>query len=140
MSISVSTDIVMDVLKAATPRKAAAAAAKLQGTEMTARAKANQQFEAVMLRSMVEDMLPKDSSAIYGEGTAGNIWRSMQADFISQELSKAGGVGIAKMLNKSQDRIGNAVDAASLNQILPRADNLTPIKDWPYFEVAGKPA
>jgi Rod binding domain-containing protein len=140
MSISVSTDIVMDVLKAATPRKAAVAAAKLQGTEMTARAKANQQFEAVMLRSMVEDMLPKDSSAIYGEGTAGNIWRSMQADFISQELSKAGGVGIAKMLNKSQDRIGNAADAASLNQILPRADNLTPIKDWPYFEVAGKPA
>ncbi len=60
--------------------------------------KAYQQFEASVLRNFVEEMLPKATENVYGEGTAGNVWRSMQADFMSQELAKSGGIGIASTL------------------------------------------
>jgi Rod binding domain-containing protein len=139
VSISVSTDIVLDVMKAAGPAKRAAAVASLGD----AQAVANRKFEAVMLRSMTEEMMPKDAGGLYGEGTAGNIWRSLQADLMSQEMAKGGGIGIARMLAKSQDRIGG--DGAALNAIEPlnREPQVRNVQGWPYFAIVdftGKPA
>jgi Rod binding domain-containing protein len=141
MSISISSDLVLDVMKAADPVKRAAASAKLA----TPQAAANEKFEAVMLRNMAEDMLPKDSSALYGEGTAGNIWRSLEADLMSQEMAKGGGIGIARMLGKAQDRLGTATDAVHLNAI--SSNEHVAVRqlsgEWPYFnasELMAKPS
>jgi Rod binding domain-containing protein len=136
MSISISTDLVLDVMKAAGPERRAAAAAKLANPQ----AVANQKFEAVMLRSMAEEMMPKDTSSIYGEGTAGNIWRSLQADLMSQEMAKAGGIGIARILGKTQDRVSQGTDAAALNGIITGTGHISlqATSEWPYFTAAPR--
>ncbi|MBS0253081.1 MAG: rod-binding protein [Proteobacteria bacterium] len=61
-----------------------------------------QQFEALYLRQMLEEWLPKDSDAVFGEGTAGSIWRSMLADHMATTLSKSGTIGIAQMIMKHE--------------------------------------
>jgi hypothetical protein len=58
------------------------------------------QFESFMLRSFVEEMLPSENSAFFGDGTAGNIWKSMLAERIGEEMAAAGGIGIAEMIGK----------------------------------------
>ncbi|MEF2071751.1 rod-binding protein [Consotaella aegiceratis] len=61
-----------------------------------------EKFEAFVLRSFVESMLPSENSSFFGEGTAGGIWRSMMAEQIGDELAKGGGIGIADMLEESR--------------------------------------
>ncbi|WP_416186596.1 rod-binding protein [Fulvimarina uroteuthidis] len=67
-----------------------------------------QQFEAFALRSFVESMLPSEATNFFGAGTAGNIWRSMMAEQLGNQLARGGGIGIADMI--SSDR-GVAADA-----------------------------
>ncbi len=57
-----------------------------------------QKFEGFVLRNFIESMLPSQNTSFFGTGTAGNIWRSMLAERIGDEMAKAGGVGIAEML------------------------------------------
>ena len=47
-------------------------------------------FEAVILEQFVQHMLPQDASAVFGEGTAGDIWKSMMAQQIGNTLAKGG--------------------------------------------------
>jgi hypothetical protein len=58
--------------------------------------KAYEQFEAFVLQSFVESMMPKNSESVFGKGTAGGIWKSMLAEQIGAQIAKAGGVGIAR--------------------------------------------
>ncbi|WP_182084905.1 rod-binding protein [Aureimonas sp. ME7] len=62
-----------------------------------------QRFESFVLRSFIENMLPSENSSFFGTGTAGNIWRSMLAERIGDEMAASGGIGIAEMLGKSRD-------------------------------------
>lgn len=61
-----------------------------------------QQFEAVYLRQMIDTSMPKDSEALFGEGTSGTMWRSMMTDTLATALSKTGSLGIANMILKSE--------------------------------------
>lgn len=70
---------------------------KAEGSNSTYR-----KFEAFVLQMFVETMLPKDAEDVFGKGTAGNIWRSMLAEQIGNEMAKGNGVGIAKQLAKSR--------------------------------------
>ena len=71
-----------------------------------------QKFESFVLRTFVEAMLPKKASAVFGEGTAGDIWRSMMAEKIGEEIAAAGGIGIAALLEKDNAaRIAAGTDA-----------------------------
>lgn len=55
-------------------------------------------FEAFVLRQFVEKMMPDKAKSVFGKGNAGGIWKSMLAEQIGAEISKAGGLGIAKIL------------------------------------------
>ncbi len=102
-----------------------------------AKEKAYEQFEATVLRSFVEEMLPKSTENTYGEGTAGGVWRSMQADFMSQELAKSGGIGIAASLARLDHSKTQALSGAHLNNISPRIDGSASTAhsiEWPYFD------
>jgi flagellar protein FlgJ len=85
---------------------------------------AYQQFEAFVLQSFIESMLPKDSESTFGKGTAGSVWRSMMAEQIGAQVAKAGGIGIAskiladRSLEKSREppASSDSVDAISSNQ------------------------
>lgn len=57
-----------------------------------------QQFEAFVLQSFIQSMMPNDASSVYGEGTAGSVWKSMMAEKIAKEIAENGGIGIAKMI------------------------------------------
>jgi peptidoglycan hydrolase FlgJ len=59
-------------------------------------------FEAFVLQTFVESMLPQDASEVFGKGTAGTIWRSMLAEQIGNEMAKGEGIGIAKQLAKAR--------------------------------------
>ncbi|HLS18739.1 MAG TPA: rod-binding protein [Paracoccaceae bacterium] len=57
-----------------------------------------QQFEAHLLQTFIESMLPDEGSTLYGAGTAGEIWKSMLAEGMAAELARSGGIGIARIL------------------------------------------
>lgn len=160
-----STDIVGDVVNAASPTKLRSGIVRLAGSSEPARLdmaslvltandtvpdaanglaravnpkeKAYQQFEASVLRNFVEEMLPKSTENTYGEGTAGNVWRSMQADFMSQELAKSGGIGIASTLARLDEAKARTQPGITLNEITPHADgardSIANTSEWPYF-------
>jgi flagellar protein FlgJ len=142
MAIDASSDIVLEVAKAADPTRAAAVAQRLNALSGAAGAagadtadfadtlaatasaatsgpsKANARarlsavadaadekaakvktgFEAVMLNSFVSEMLPKDTSSVFGQGLAGDMWKSMLADQVSRQMAKTDALGIAKRL------------------------------------------
>lgn len=128
MAISPPSDLVLDVLRAADPASVQAARARLaSGTPAPAAAagetfsaefnraghtmaaarpagapkeapEAYRKFEAMVLQSFIQSMLPKDSEDVYGKGTAGNVWKSMMARQIADVISKRGGIGIADHL------------------------------------------
>lgn len=71
-------------------------------------------FEASILSTFFKDMMPKDSEAVYGKGTAGDFWKGMMAEQMADAVSKHGGIGIAQQvfqqaLNKQK------VEAPNLN-------------------------
>lgn len=83
-------------VNAAMPGSRADAAAANKAKEVA------QQFEAVYLRQMIDTAMPKDSDALFGEGTSGTMWRSMMTDTLATTLSKTGTLGIANMIFKSE--------------------------------------
>jgi Rod binding domain-containing protein len=60
--------------------------------------KAEVQFESVMLSSFIGEMLPKDAPDAFGKGMAGDMWRSMLAEKIADQLAGAGALGIGRRL------------------------------------------
>jgi flagellar protein FlgJ len=141
VSISPSSDIILDVARAADPVKASSAMDKLarlteaddisgsdfataletatKATKATkgrndpqhqlafldtqtsglraepdARTKAFKGLEQLVLQNLVATMLPKDSSSIFGHGTAGDIWRSMLADQLAGEIGRTLSLGL----------------------------------------------
>jgi len=59
---------------------------------------AKTQFEAMMLNSFVSEMLPKDTGEVFGQGMAGDMWRSMLAEQVSMQIAKSGKLGLARRL------------------------------------------
>ena len=60
--------------------------------------KAQVQFESVLLNSFVGEMLPKGAPGTYGQGLAGEMWRSLLAEKISGEIAGSGALGIGRRL------------------------------------------
>jgi flagellar protein FlgJ len=60
--------------------------------------KAKTAFESAIINNFVKEMLPKDASSVYGQGEAGDIWRSMLSEQISNQIAKSGELGISKKL------------------------------------------
>lgn len=121
MAISPPSDIVMDVARAADPAAAQAARARLSslasqradgagfqpvGMPSTTATKAPaehkspaaeafQKFEAVVLQTFIQSMLPKDTQSVYGQGMAGEMWQSLLAQQLGDVMAARGGIGIA---------------------------------------------
>jgi Rod binding domain-containing protein len=70
------------------------------------------QFEAFVLQSFIQSIMPQESTAVFGEGTAGEVWKSMLAEKIAMQVSEAGGVGIAKMIAPKSNTTANIPEGA----------------------------
>ena len=100
-----------DAVLAAEPQAAQAVAAKLPVTALGVENQAlrsgkrdnpYEQFEAVMLKSFFELMLPEHADSVFGSGFAGGVWKSMFA----QSLAQAAGHG--KITRLARDLEANA--------------------------------
>lgn len=81
--------------------------------------KAYRGVEALVLRNLVENMLPS-SEEFFGEGTAGMIWRSMMADQLGDDLAKKVHLGIGSK------HVGRA-HAAALHKTDATAPLVSPV-------------
>lgn len=61
-------------------------------------------FEALVLHQFVETMLPDDASAVFGEGSTGEIWKSMLAEQVAEQMASSGGIGIADLLSNTLNK------------------------------------
>jgi peptidoglycan hydrolase FlgJ len=59
------------------------------------RPEAFQKFEAMVLQTFLQSMLPQDAENVYGAGIAGDMWKSFLAQELAQQMARAGGIGIA---------------------------------------------
>lgn len=147
MAISVISDIVMDVVRAADPAEVQTAQAKLRANHAAAAASSlaetgngfaasvdfaasaersaglgnvapkvarheipdtYKQFEASVLQTFVQSMMPKDTEGVYGEGSAGEIYKGMMAEQFAKSIAESGGIGIAEQAySASLRRINN---------------------------------
>jgi Rod binding domain-containing protein len=123
LAISPPSDIVLDVARAAEPTDVEAARAALArrsgdatGTfsvdaagTMLSRATADkaeaanpekkfQRFEAMVLQTFIQNMMPKDTEGVYGKGLAGDMWKSQLAEQLANVMAARGGIGIARSM------------------------------------------
>lgn len=49
----------------------------------------------MVLQTFIQNMLPEDGAAVYGNGMAGEMWKSMLAEKIAGVMAERGGIGIA---------------------------------------------
>lgn len=127
MAISPPSDIVLDVARAVEPAGVEMAKAELtrraggaipsapspgfslDGTagfpaplgrigERPAQAETYKKFEAMVLQTFIQTMLPRDAENVYGKGIAGDMWKSMMAGKIADVVAERGGVGIARSM------------------------------------------
>jgi peptidoglycan hydrolase FlgJ len=53
-------------------------------------------FEAMVLQTFMQSILPNDTETVYGGGMAGDMWKSMLAQQLGEVMAKRGGIGIAE--------------------------------------------
>ena len=86
---------------------------------------AYQEFEAFLLQNFIESVLPKDSTGVFGSGTAGEIWKSMFAEHVGREIAHSTAFGIADRIARHKARIDKAIShgggTKSTAQSLPAA-------------------
>jgi len=144
VAISPPTDIVMDVLRAADPAQVREARDKLAAARATAavsdfspvaaevraapRAAVQNdpfvKFEAMVLGSFIQSMLPQEAGEAYGGGFAGDMWKSMLAQHMGDAVAARGGIGIANRLLADRYRDGDrTVPLAGANDGPARAES-----------------
>jgi Rod binding domain-containing protein len=69
-------------------------------------------FEAFILQTFVETMLPKESAEVFGKGTAGSVWKSMLAEQLGNQLAKGKGIGIARQLASAHPAVPDVTGKA----------------------------
>ena len=78
-----------------------AALAKMNPAKAAQIRKASKDFEAMFLSQMLKPMFAGvKSDSMFGGGKAENIYRSMMIQQYGKEISNAGGVGIAKEVQR----------------------------------------
>jgi len=159
MAFDFGSDIVVDAMRAADPSKVAEArqvlrsfatdaAPKVSGAKADfsagiaalnkAPVKPNHEaevlkkFEAVVLTTFVQSMMPKNAESVFGEGLAGDMWKSQMAEKIAEQLTDRGGIGIANRLLKDYQKVDDQVlplsgvrDAANALQDARATDGAT---------------
>jgi flagellar protein FlgJ len=85
------------------------------------------QFEAFVLQSFIQSMMPDNASEVYGEGTAGEVWKSMLAEKMAKEIAEHGGIGIAKMIAPKN---GAVAESAGAHGPALRTGAAERIADW----------
>ncbi|HXE69249.1 MAG TPA: rod-binding protein [Hyphomicrobiaceae bacterium] len=142
MAINPPSDIVLGSMRAADPDKYQAAAARLRrlaldappatlaaggsrraaalpatATPRRAASDAFSQLEAFVLKTFIESMLPANAETAFGKGTAGEIWKSMLAEQLANEMARSGQVGLARRLAQGAEGFGFTAAAGASAEV-----------------------
>ncbi|PWB81684.1 MAG: flagellar biosynthesis protein FlgJ [Methylocystaceae bacterium] len=71
-----------------------------------------EKFEAYIIQTCLQTILPQSEQGLFGRGTAGGVWRSMVAEQLGNQIAKAGGVGLHKMLDQHLARHAARAEAS----------------------------
>ena len=63
----------------------------------------------MVLGTFVQSMLPDEASSVYGEGLAGDMWKSILGQHLGDAIADRGGIGIANRLLNDRYREGDRV-------------------------------
>lgn len=97
-------------------------------------------LEAFIMQTFIQSMLPKDAPAVYGKGTAGDVWKGMLAEKMGNEVAKSGQLGIAKRLS-SGGITGSALPRATPPpSVMPRAVTMASLVNNPTASAMPAPA
>lgn len=91
--------------------------------QIDARTKAYKGLEQLVLKNLLESMLPKESGALFGVGTAGDIWRSMLADQLAKQIGKTVNLGIGSHSTVTPNSQAHQVQADAKPQALKPGEN-----------------
>jgi flagellar protein FlgJ len=97
-------------------------------------------FEGFFLQSFIQSILPKSTDATYGDGTAGEVWRSLAAQEMGDVIAEGGGIGIAeRLMQQARDKAApDANDAGSKFSLSASVAGAASFRDWasylPYIE------
>lgn len=59
---------------------------------------AAQKFEAFVLQTFIQEMMPKEAEGVFGSGVAGDFWRSLMAEKVAEQVAQRGDLGIANLV------------------------------------------
>lgn len=133
MAVDFPSDLVLDVARAADPAStrtlearlnAGASAGKASSVSEAARfsdhlsrvaqgkdaKEAGKEFEAMLLSSMIEDMMTDTGESYFGGGFAGDVWKSMMAEQIAAQVVKGADLGVASKVANYVVRQGETVE------------------------------
>jgi len=107
-------------------------------------AEAAEKFESFFLTKLMESMRKTmPTKGLLGKGMANDVYNSFMDQALSEQMSKAGGIGLGKMLANSfgaERAIGNEINAA--NQVTERAvkmvsEGIGSDKEKPHAPIKG---
>jgi flagellar protein FlgJ len=142
LAISPPSDIVLDVARAVDPDALDAARAKLASrvgaaagvdaasetfsigdlrksriaegaSKSDATPQTYKKFEAMVLSTFVQAMMPKHADSVFGEGMSGDMWKSLMSQQLGTVMADRGGIGIADHLMKDHYTDGDTKVALS---------------------------
>ena len=140
MAFEFGSDLIVDAMRAADPARVQSLRDKLQSFATAAatskpdaksgfqfelsagksvtpgkskEAETLKKFEAVVLSTFVQSMLPKDAESVFGKGLAGDMWKAQMAEKLAEQIADRGGIGIADRLLKDYYKNGDEVVALS---------------------------
>jgi len=92
----------------------AGAQVPLRGPSVARPERPEAKLESVVLTELIGQMLPKDTPSAYGQGFAGDMWRSMLAERVADQMAASGRLGIASKLfaGHNQANSGSVLAAA----------------------------
>ena len=78
------------------------------GAPLSTAKKAQHMLESAFLTQFLQEMLPKDTPSAFGQGYAGDMWRSMMAERIADQVAASGRLGIGDKLFAGRPLAGRA--------------------------------
>jgi len=81
---------------------------------------AYRKFESLMLQNFINAMFTDDTAAVFGQGAGAGYWKNMMVDAMVDEMSQAGGIGIADMMQNrdvARDSINHSDKTAATRNI-----------------------
>ena len=96
-----SQDLTIKSVSAPDVAKQATLAARAPNVRKTA--DAAQKFEAFVLQSFIQDMMPETPESVFGGGVSGDFWKSMMSEKIAEQVAARGGLGIADKVRIARD-------------------------------------